>query len=392
MGDPRALFALGDRGLARCASIDDIRRLARRRVPPAVFDYVDGAAGTETTLRRSRAAFERVEFIPRVLRDVSSIDLSTSLLGGRSSLPFALAPTGFTRMMHHIGEPAVAAGASTFDIPYALSTLGTTSIEELASSVPTARRWFQLYVSTDRAAAEDLMSRASARGFEALILTVDTAVGGIRRREVRRGLTIPPELTLKTLGQMALYPRWWANLLTTRPLEFASLSSTQGSVGDLLTRVLDPKITFEDIAWLRSNWSGPIMVKGVQSLDDARTLAELGVEALVLSNHGGRQVDMGGAPLELLPTVVAALGGQVEIWIDGGIMSGMDIVAALCLGASGTLIGRAYLYGLMAGGEAGVERSIEILAKEIKTTMQLIGASSVHDLNPDLVRIRTFTP
>ena len=291
--------------LERCASIGDIRALARRRVPPAVFDYVDGAAGSETTLRRSRQAYARVQFTPRVLRDVSAVDLSRDLLGERSALPFAFAPTGFTRMMHHLGEPAVATVAAEAGIPYALSTLGTTSVEDLAAAAPMARRWFQLYVWRDRQRSEDLVRRVAAAGYDTLILTVDTAVGGIRLRDVRNGLTVPPQLSARTVAQMAMYPRWWANLLTTEPLEFASLSSTGGTVGDLLTDVFDPSIGPEHVAWLRSIWPGSLMLKGVQSVDDAVLAADLGVDAVVLSNHGGRQIDKGNVPLELLPGVVA---------------------------------------------------------------------------------------
>jgi len=374
--------------LERCASIGDVRELARRRVPPAVFDYVDGAAGTETTLRRSRQAYARVQFTPRVLRDVSGVDVSRDLLGQRSTLPFAFAPTGFTRMMHHIGEPAVAAVAGEIGVPYALSTLGTTSVEDLAAAAPATRRWFQLYVWRDRQRSEQLVQRVAAAGYDTLILTVDTAVGGIRLRDVRNGLTIPPQLSARTMAQMALYPRWWANLLTTEPLEFASLSSTGGTVGDLLTDVFDPTIGPEHIAWLRSIWPGTLMLKGVQSVEDARVAADLGVDAIVLSNHGGRQIDMGNVPLELLPDVAAAVGDRVEVYIDGGITSGADIVAALALGAHGTLIGRAYLYGLMAGGADGVRRVGSILEKELRTTMQLLGVASVAELEPRHVTLR----
>jgi L-lactate dehydrogenase (cytochrome) len=374
--------------LERCASIGDVRALARRRVPPSVFDYVDGAAGTETTLRRSRQAYARVQFTPRVLRDVSEIDLSRELLGRRSALPFAFAPTGFTRMMHHVGEPAVATVAGEAGIPYALSTLGTTSVEDLATAAPTTRRWFQLYVWRDRRRSEELVQRVAAAGYDTLILTVDTAVGGIRLRDVRNGLTVPPQLSARTMAQMALYPRWWANLLTTDPLEFASLTSTGGTVGDLLTDVFDPTIGPEHIAWLRSIWPGPLVLKGVQSVDDAMIAADLGVDAIVLSNHGGRQIDMGNVPLELLPDVAAAVGDRVEVYVDGGITSGADIVAALALGAHGTLIGRAYLYGLMAGGADGVRRVVSILEKELRTTMQLLGVASVDELEPRHVTLR----
>lgn len=374
--------------LERCASVGDVRALAMRRVPRSVFDYTDGAAGSELTLRRSVEAYSRVEFTPRVLRDVSEVDCSVEMLGERSTLPFALGPTGFTRMMHHVGEPAVAKVAGDVGIPYALSTLGTTSVEALAEVAPDTRRWFQLYVWRDRVASEALVKRAELAGYDTLILTVDTAVGGIRLRDVRNGLTIPPQLTLSTLAGMAMYPRWWGNLLTTRPLEFASLSSTGGTVGDLLTKVFDPAITAADIAWLRGIWPGKLVLKGVQSLEDAVIAVDLGVDAVILSNHGGRQIDRGNVPLELLPRVVDEVGDRIEVYIDGGITSGADIVAALAFGARGALIGRAYLYGLMAGGEDGVRRVVSILEKEVKTTMQLLGVTSVSELDRSCVRLR----
>ncbi len=291
-------------------------------------------------------------------------------------------------MMHHVGEPAVAEVAGESGIPYALSTLGTTSVEDLAAAAPDTRRWFQLYVWRDRVASEALVKRAEQSGYDTLILTVDTAVSGLRHRDVRNGLTIPPQLTLSTLAQMAMYPRWWGNLLTTRPLEFASLSSTGGTMGDLLTKVFDPTITWADLAWLRSIWPGKLMLKGVQSVDDAVLAVDLGVDAVILSNHGGRQIDKGNVPLEILPTVVDAVDGRIEVYIDGGITSGADIVAALALGANGTLIGRAYLYGLMAGGADGVRRVVRILEKEVMTTMQLLGVTSVVELNRSYVRLR----
>ena len=357
-------------------------------MPRAVFDYTDGAAMSETTLERSRDAFRLVEFTPRVLRDVSNVDTAAMLLGTSSALPVALAPTGFTRMMHHEGEPAVARAAAAFGIPYALSTLGTTGIEELAQAAPGTRLWFQLYVNRDRTQAEDLMARAHRSGYDALILTVDAPVGGIRGREIRNGLTIPPHLRASTMAEMALHPRWWFNLLTTEPLTFASLTSTSGTVGDLLTRAFDPSLTFDDIEWIRANWPGHVMVKGVQSSRDAEALADRGVDALVLSNHGGRQLDMGNVPLEILARVKASVDDRVEVYVDGGVMSGTDVAAAVALGAEGVLIGRAYLYGLMAGGYDGVRRVLEILTKEIVTTMQLLGATSIEELRGTDVRLR----
>jgi L-lactate dehydrogenase (cytochrome) len=388
IGTPDRATSRHQRALDRCASVWDVRALARRRVPRVVFNYADGAAMSETSLARSRDAYRRVEFTPRVLRDVEEVDTSTDLLGRASALPFALAPTGFTRMMNSAGEPAVARVAAEAGIPYALSTLGTTSIEDLAAASPPTRRWFQLYVSRERDRAEDLMGRAHRNGFDVLILTVDAAVGGIRRREVRDGLTIPPQLRYGALAEMALHPRWWLEALTTEPLSFATLTSTGGTVGDLLTRVFDAGVTWEDIAWIRGHWPGPVVVKGIQSLEDARRAAELGVDAIVLSNHGGRQVDMGNVPIELLPAVAAEVGERTEVLIDGGIMSGTDIVAALAFGARGVLVGRAYLYGLMAGGEAGVRRVVDILHKELRTTMQLVGATSIAEVRQAEVRLR----
>ena len=388
IGRPNPALSRGQARLERCASIGDLRALARRRVPRAVFDYVDGAAGSETTLLRSRQAYARVQFRPRVLRDVSDVDLSVTMLGKRSALPFAFAPTGFTRMMHHAGEPAVARAAGEAGIPFGLSTLGTTSVEDLAAAAPDTRRWFQLYMWRDRVAAEALVRRAEASGYDTLILTVDTAVGGIRLRDVRNGLTIPPQLRAATIAQMALYPRWWANALTTPPLEFASLTSTGGTVGDLLTEVFDPSIGPDHIAWLRGIWPGRLILKGIQSVEDASLAADLGADAIVLSNHGGRQIDMGNVPLELLPAVVGAVSDRVEVYVDGGITSGADIVAACAFGARGVLVGRAYLYGLMAGGADGVRRTVAILEKEIRTTMQLLGVRSIAELDPGYVTLR----
>jgi len=388
IGERPAGQTMAQARLERCASISDLRALARRRVPAPVFDYVDGAAGSETTLRRSRRAYARVEFHPRVLRDVSDVDVGVEMLGQRSALPFALAPTGFTRMMHHVGEPAVAAVAAEAGIPFALSTLGTTSVEDLAAAAPGTRRWFQLYMWSDREATGALVRRAERSGYDSLIVTVDAPVGGIRLRDVRNGLTIPPRLTVGALAQMAMHPRWWANLLTTPPLEFASLTSTGGTVGDLLTNAFDSAIGPGHLQWLRSIWPGRLAVKGVQSVEDARLVADLGADAVILSNHGGRQIDMGNVPLEILPAVCDAVGGATEVYIDGGITSGADIVAALALGARGALVGRAYLYGLMAGGEDGVRRTLAILEKEIRTTMQLLGVTSIAELDRTCVRLR----
>jgi L-lactate dehydrogenase (cytochrome) len=376
------------RALARAASVADLRLLARRRAPRAVFDYTDGAAGDEISLRRARQAFGRVEFRPRVLRDVTDVDTSTTILGRASALPLVFAPTGFTRMMHTEGEPAVARVAAGVGIPYALSTMGTTSIEALAAAAPRARLWFQLYLWRDREASRDFIERAREAGYEALVLTVDVPVPGARLRDVRNGLTIPPSLTLRTFAEGALHPAWWFDLLTTEPLEFASLKRSDGTVAELIGRMFDPALTMSDLSWLRSVWPGSVVVKGIQHVEDARAVVDAGADAVVVSNHGGRQLDRAPVPLEALAGVVDAVGDRAEVYVDGGIMSGSDLVAAVALGARAGLVGRAYLYGLMAGGERGVQRAADILRSEVATSMALLGVTRVGDLSRDHVRLR----
>ena len=374
------------RRLERALTIGDLRSIARRRTPRSVFDYTDGAAEAEISLRRARAEFARIEFQPSVLRDVSDVDLSVTTLGRRAEVPFSFAPTGFTRMMNHEGEPAVARVAARRGIPYALSTMGTTSIEDVADASLGGRLWFQLYVWRDRSAAEDLIHRAQAAGYEALILTVDVPVAGARLRDVRNGMTIPPSLTPKTLADMALHPTWWVNALTTDPLRFASLDTWQGTVADLLDTMFDPTMTISDLEWLRSHWDGPLVVKGIQTVEDARRVVDAGADAVIVSNHGGRQLDRAPVPLRLLPSVVEEIGGDAEVWVDTGVTCGGDVVAALALGARTVLVGRAYLYGLMAGGERGVDRAAEILTTEVSRTMKLLGVPSVAELGPSHVK------
>jgi L-lactate dehydrogenase (cytochrome) len=377
-----------ERRLARAASVADLRLLARRRAPRAVFDYTDGAAGEEIGLRRSREAFDRVEFQSRVLRDVSNVDTSTTILGRPSALPLVFAPTGFTRMMHTEGEPAVARVAARVGIPYALSTMGTTSIEGLAAEAPGGRLWFQLYLWRDREASRDFVERAREAGYEALVLTVDTPVPGARLRDVRNGLTIPPSLSMRTFAEGVLHPAWWFDLLTTETLEFASINRFEGTVAELVGRMFDPSITMADLSWLRSVWPGSLVVKGIQHVEDARAVVDAGADAVVVSNHGGRQLDRALTPLEALGPVVDAVGDRAEVYVDGGILSGSDLVAAVALGARAGLVGRAYLYGLMAGGERGVQRAAEILHAEVATTLALLGVTRIEDLGRDHVRLR----
>lgn len=386
---PRPVVLNGTRRrLGRAVTVDDLRRVARRRTPRAVFDYTDGGAGAEISMARNREAFERVEFRPSVLRDVADVDTSAALLGRPSALPLALAPTGYTRMMHHEGETAVARAAADARVPFALSTMGTTSAEDLAAAVPSVRRWFQLYIWRDRDRSRELVEAAGRAGYEALVLTVDTPVAGPRLRDVRNGMTIPPSLTARTFLDGALRPHWWFNLLTTEPLQFASFSNWQGTVAELANHMFDPSATIQDVAWLRGIWAGKLVVKGVQRTEDARAAVEAGADAVVVSNHGGRQLDRAPVPLRELPSVAEAVGDRAEVYVDSGIRSGADVVAAVCLGADGVLVGRPYLYALMAGGEAGVRRMFDILTDETRQTMQLLGAASVEDLTPDRVRWR----
>ena len=381
------------RRLDAALTIYDLRDIARRRTPRAAFDYTDGAAEGEFSLARARQAFEDVEFHPSILKDVSAVDTATTVFGGPSALPFGIAPTGFTRLMQTEGETAGAGAAGAAGIPFTLSTLGTTSIEKVKAANPGGRNWFQLYVMRDREISYELTRRAAAAGFDTLFFTVDAPVAGARLRDKRNGFSIPPQITLGTVLNAIPRPWWWYDFLTTPKLEFASLTETGGTVGDLLDAAMDPTISFADLDVIRGLWPGKLVVKGVQNVADCRTLADLGVDGIVLSNHGGRQLDRAPVPFYLLPEVVKAVGGRTEITLDTGIMNGADIVAALALGAQFTLVGRAYLYGLMAGGRAGVDRAITILGDQIVRTMKLLQVSSVAELNPGHVtQLRRLIP
>ena len=389
-GLPKSPFQ--DRKLNSVVNLAELRLLAKRRVPKAVFDYVDGGANDELAYTRSQEIYSRVEFKARVLRDVSVVDLKTKILGKESALPIIFAPTGYTRMMHYQGEVMVAKVCDENNLIYNLSTMGTTSSKEVGEQVPKVRRWFQLYLWRDREQSLKFIEEAKAAGFEGLMLTVDTAVGGIKWRDIRNGLTVPPKIGLKTFVDMALKPKWWFNLLTTAPLEFATFRNFNKPLSEIAAKVFDPAVTFEDVKWLRSVWQGKLIIKGIQTVSDAQELAKIGVDAIVLSNHGGRQLDRSVVPLELLPAVRTALGPKgsgVEIYIDGAVMSGADCLAAVALGADAVLIGRAYLYGAMAAGKNGVEKVVEILRFEMETALKLMGAKNLSELSPDFINIRS---
>lgn len=373
------------RRLDAALTIYDLQRIAKRRTPKAAFDYTDGSAEGELSLARARQAFEDIEFHPSILKDVSTVDTSTTIYGGTSAMPFGIAPTGFTRLMQTEGETAGAGAAAAAGIPFTLSTLGTTSIEDVKAANPNGRNWFQLYVMREREISYGLVERAAAAGFDTLMFTVDTPVAGARLRDARNGFSIPPQLSLGTIVNALPRPWWWWDFLTTPKLEFASLSTTGGTVGELLDSAMDPSISFDDLEVIRSMWPGKLVIKGVQNLEDSKKLVDLGVDGIILSNHGGRQLDRAPIPFHLLPEVAREVGHHTEITIDTGIMNGADIVASIALGAKFTLVGRAYLYGLMAGGREGVDRMIQILSDQVVRTMKLLEVNSLDELGPQHV-------
>jgi isopentenyl diphosphate isomerase/L-lactate dehydrogenase-like FMN-dependent dehydrogenase len=376
-----------ERRLKEAHTIYDLHDIAKRRTPTAPFDYTEGSADQEISLARARQAFEDIEFAPRILCDVSEVDLSSIVLGKKVAMPFGIAPTGFTRMMNTEGEIAGCQAAEAAGIPFSLSTMGTRSIEEVAQAASDGRNWFQLYMWKDREKSMALIDRAAAANFDTLMLTVDVPVAGARLRDKRNGMTIPPALTLGTVLNALPRPAWWMNFLTTEPLKFASLDSWNGTVAELLDKMFDPTVTFDDLKWIREKWKGKLVVKGIQNVEDAKLAVGAGADAVVLSYHGGRQLDRAPIPFHLVPETVKSIGKDAEVHIDTGIMHGADIIAAIAKGAKFTLVGRAYLYGLMAGGREGVDKMISILESEMVRTMKLLGVRSLEELEPGHVKI-----
>jgi isopentenyl diphosphate isomerase/L-lactate dehydrogenase-like FMN-dependent dehydrogenase len=379
-------FKRKEKRLAEALTIWDLREIAKKRTPQGAFDYTDGAAESETSLDRARQAFKDLEFVPSILHDVSGATLDRSALGNNFKMPVGIAPTGFARMMQTEGEIAGSRAAEKFGIPFCLSTLGTTTIEDVVAAAPGGVNWFQLYVRKDREASLALVERAQKAGVQNLLLTVDVPAAGQRLRDYRNGFTIPPRLSAKTLINAIPRPAWWMNFLTTPPLEFASLSEWSGTVGELLDHLFDPSLTFDDLKWVRANWKGSITIKGIQNIEDAKKAAKFGADAIVLSNHGGRQLDRAPVPLHLLADIKGQFKKDMEVHLDTGIMHGADVLAAIALGAQYTYVGRAYLYGLMAGGQAGVERALQILQSQMIRNMKLLGVNTLDELEPKHVR------
>jgi len=377
----------GDRRrLSRCGNVGDLRLLAKRQLPGGVFDYFDGAAEDEWSLANNSRAFDAVRLEPRVLVDVSTIDTATTIMGQPVPYPLALSPTGFTRIAHPDGELAVARAAGAARLPYTLSTLGTRSIEETAAAA-TGPMWYQLYVWRDRGLSRELVQRARDAGYRAIMLTVDTAVFGRRERDVRRGFTLPPKIGLDTFVDGVRHPRWTWRFLRSEPITFsavagrAELDGTRAiNLSAYVNSQFDPTLSWRDVEWIREESGLPLMLKGIQCVEDARTAASLGIDAIALSNHGGRQLGGSPAPIELLPPVMDAVGDSIEVLVDGGIRRGGDVVKAVALGARAAMCGRPYLYGLGAGGEMGVRWVIDHLTQGISRTMALVGATSVWGL------------
>lgn len=382
-----------ERRLGRAASVADLRRIARRRLPGGVFDYIDGAAEDERTLAANEAAFAATTFRPRVLRGVERVDVATTLLGKPLAYPLVLAPTGFTRIADPKGELAVARAAARAGLPYTLSTLSTRSIEEVRA-VSDGRLWFQVYAWRDRGLVGEMIQRAAAATYEALVLTVDTAVLGRRERDVRRGFSLPPTIGLATLVDGARHPRWTWSFVRGEPIRFANVlgrdvgdGASPVKLSDYINTQFDPGLAWDDLDWLRSVWKGPIIVKGIQTVADAMLAAERGADAIVLSNHGGRQLDGAPAAYSLVAPVADVVGDQIEIICDGGIRRGSDIVKAVAAGATCAMAGRAYLYALGAAGERGVDRVLRWFHADITRTMCLLGASSVAGLDREFLQL-----
>jgi len=382
-----------ERRLARAASVEDLRRIAKGRLPGGVFDYIDGAAEDERTLAANQAAFADTTFRPRVLRGVRKIDVTSTLLGQPLAFPLVLAPTGFTRIADPEGELAVARAAARAGLPYTLSTLSTRSIEEVRS-VSDGQLWFQVYAWRDRGMVEEMVGRAAAARYEALVLTVDTAVHGRRERDVRRGFSLPPTIGAGTIMDGVLHPGWTWSFVRSEPIRFANVigrevgdGASPVTLADYINTQFDPALSWDDVDWLRSIWDGPIVLKGVQTVEDAVLAAERGVDAVALSNHGGRQLDGAPAAFSLVAPVADAVGDRTEIICDGGVRRGSDIAKAVAAGATAAMAGRAYLYALGAAGERGVDRVLDWFGADLERTMSLLGAGAIADLDRSLINL-----
>ncbi|MCY3732015.1 MAG: alpha-hydroxy acid oxidase [Rhodospirillaceae bacterium] len=377
------------RSLDRCYNIARLRERAARRLPAPMFHYIDGAAGDEWTMRQNTDAFDRYELVPRFLVDVSEIDLSTRVFGQTIDMPFFCAPTAMSRLFHHEGETAVARAANRAGTLYSLSSISTASIEEAAAATD-GPKLFQIYVFKDRSLNHEFIQRCKASGYHALALTVDVPVAGNRERDLVTGMTVPPQLTLASLFNFAMHPRWVWNYFTNPPIELANVRDR--IKGDVTTLVsffndeLDRTVSWDDAAWMIEEWGGPFAIKGILCAEDALRAAEVGASAVMVSNHGGRQLDTSPAPIEVLPEIVDAVGDRMEVILEGGVRRGVHVLKALALGATACSGGRPYLFGLGAGGEAGVDLALEILRSDIERDMRILGCRNVGEVDSSRIR------
>lgn len=378
--------------LNKCHEPNDFRAIAKRKLPKAVFDYVDGGSEEETAMRANREAFTRRRLKPQLLRDVSDTELGGELFGQKFDLPIGLAPTGYTRMMHPTGEVSSCLAAKEKGIPYALSTMGTTTVEDVAATGH-PNLWFQLYVTAERRLSDPLIDRAAAAGYKALELTIDTVVTGRRVRDLRNGLTIPPALSLGTILDIGIRPRYWIGMLRSPAIGFANFTAltpeeVKGAATTRIGTLFDHSLNWADVEKLRARWHGPLLLKGPIGPADARRALDLGVNGFHLSNHGGRQLDRCAAPLDLLPPLRAAVGDDVPIALDSGVRSGADVAMAIALGADIAFIGRSYVYAVAAAGQRGVEHLLRLYTDQLRSTMQLSGVTTLAELRklgPELV-------
>jgi L-lactate dehydrogenase (cytochrome) len=376
----------------RAYNIAELRKLAKKRLPAPMFHYIDGGADDEWTLNRNTTAFDAWEFRPRSLVDVASVDMSTSVFGERIEWPFFCSPTALSRLFHYEGERAVARAAHAAGTLYSLSSFSSMSIEDVAK-LTDGPKAFQVYVLKDRGLTREFLQRARESGFKALELTVDVAVSGNRERDIVTGMTVPPKLSLMSLIDIAMHPAWVYRHLTSPKIDMANVahrpppgSDKLGGIIEYLNNQLDRSVTWDDAEWMIGEWGGPFAIKGIMTGDDAKRARQVGATAVMLSNHGGRQLDFSPAPFDVLPEVADAVGGELEIIVDGGIRRGVHILKAIALGATACSAGRPYLFGLGAGGEAGARRALEILRSELERDMALIGAAKISDISSQLLR------
>ncbi len=376
--------------MAAMLTIEDLRRRARRRVPKMFFDYADSGSWTETTLRANEDDFRKVKLRQRVLVDMTDRSLASTMIGEKVSMPVALAPTGLTGMQHADGEILAAQAAEAAGVPFTLSTMSICSIEDVAEAT-TRPFWFQLYVMRDRGFINDLIDRAKAAGCSALVLTADLQILGQRHNDLRNGLSTPPKFTPKHIWQMATRPQWCLGMLGTQRRTFRNIAGHVKGVTDLSSlgtwtaEQFDPRLSWADVAWIKERWGGKLIIKGILDVEDAKMAAQTGADAIIVSNHGGRQLDGAPSSISVLPLVVDAVGDRIEVHMDGGVRSGQDVLKALCLGAKGVYIGRPFLYGLGAGGREGVTLALDIIRRELDITLALCGKRDITQAGPDLL-------